>query len=257
MDALLGYLLSAGGFAVLAAAAVVRLLARPADVRRQRIVAAIVLFYAVVSIRAVPWVLSRPLIVPYHQFAAGDTAAGTPIVLLGGGNFTVHGRRGVLGVLDLGGAARVLEAARVYRLIGSPPIFSSGGAASGFETEPVAITMRNALVQIGIPPEKIVLETQSVDTHDEAAILAPMLREAGVSRCVLVTSDIHMPRAVAAFRAAGLDPVPATASDPLNFQPRWRSFLPSTDGLRFTSSVVHEYVGLAYYAARGWLRFER
>jgi uncharacterized SAM-binding protein YcdF (DUF218 family) len=72
---------------------------------------------------------------------------------------------------------------------------------------------------------------------------------------VLVTSDIHMRRAIATFRGAGMTAVPAIAEDPLNSQSRIRTFIPTTEGLRFTSFVVHEYVGLVYYAARGWLRF--
>jgi uncharacterized SAM-binding protein YcdF (DUF218 family) len=255
MGVLLGYLISVGGFALVALVAAAVALLRPASVDR-RLLAAVVLVYAALSIRAVPWVLSRPLALGYRQFSASDAAPRTPIVLLGAGNFTVHGRQGRLAVLDLAGAARVLEAARVYRLLGQPTIFSSGGAAPGFEMEPVALTMRKALVDVGVPREKIVLEAQSADTHEQAMVLAPMLREAGVGRCVLVTSDIHMRRALATFRAAGLEPVPAIAEDPLNSQSRFLTFAPTTDGLRFSSFVAHEYVGLAYYAARGWLSYQ-
>src|ERR1035437_1540151 len=114
--------------------------------------------------------------------------------------------------------------------------------------------MRVALVQLGVPADRIVLESESVNTHDEAVLVAPMLRALHVDRVVVVTSDIHMRRSMATFRGAGLDAVPAIAPDPFNSESRVRSFVPTTEGLRFTGGVVHEYVGLAYYRVRGWLR---
>lgn len=254
---MIGYVFSVGGFAIAATLATLWLLARPADRRRVWLLAAVIIFYTLASVRAVSWILSRPLVAPYHQFTKGEAADGTPIVLLGSASFTVHGheRQGGIGVLDLAGAARVLEAARVHRLLGGSTIFSSGGAADGVDTEPAAVTMRTALVQLGVAPAKIVLESLSENTHDEAVLLAPMLREAGVRRCVLVTSDMHMLRAVATFRAAGLNPIPAITPDPLHSESPVRSFIPTTNGLSFASAVAHEYIGLAYYAARGWIRF--
>jgi uncharacterized SAM-binding protein YcdF (DUF218 family) len=70
---------------------------------------------------------------------------------------------------------------------------------------------------------------------------------------VLVTSEIHMRRSLATFRTAGIDAVPAIAADPLNFESRIMSFIPTTEGLRFSSYVAHEYVGLVYYWLRGWI----
>ena len=96
-------------------------------------------------------------------------------------------------------------------------------------------------MQLGVPADRIVLESGSVNTHDEAVLVAPMLRALHVDRLVVVTSDIHMRRSLATFRGAGLDPVPAIASDPLNSESRIRSFIPTTDGLRFTRwRGVHE-----------------
>src|ERR1035437_185643 len=115
--------------------------------------------------------------------------------------------------------------------------------------------MRVALVQLGVPADRIVLESGSVNTHDEAVLVAPMLRALRVDHVVLVTSDIHMRRSLATFRSAGIAPVPAIATDPLNSESRIQSLIPTIEGLRFTSAVVHEYVGFVYYSLRGWIRF--
>jgi uncharacterized SAM-binding protein YcdF (DUF218 family) len=252
---ILDYFFSVGGFAVVTLLAVVwRAIARTASARRWLI--AIVIFYSAASIRAFPWVLSRPLVLGFHPFTTSDVPADrTAIVLLGAGSFTVHGRNARIGVMDLAGAARVLEATDVYRKLGSPWVVSSGGAAGGFQTIPSSETMRMALIQLGVPDDRIVLESTSHDTHDEAVLVTPMLRALQVRHVVLVTSEVHMRRSLATFHAAGIDAVPAIAPDPLNFESHVRSFVPTTEGLRFSSGVAHEYIGLVYYWLRGWIRF--
>jgi len=256
MSHLLDELISVTGFALLALAGVAWLAARPHARGPRRWLAGVVLFYCAASIRAVPWILSRPLVSGFHHFSGSDvTPDMTMIVVLGSGSFTVHGAEERMGVFDVSGAARVLEAAYIYRLIGSPWILSSGGTSGGFMTHPSALTMRNGLVQLGVPVERILLEASSQTTRDEAVLIAPMLRAMHVTRIVLVTSDLHMRRSIGTFRAVGLDPVPAIAENPMKNQSRLKSFIPTPEGLEFTSGVVHEYVGLMYYAARGWLRF--
>jgi uncharacterized SAM-binding protein YcdF (DUF218 family) len=256
MSILLGYLLSVGGFALLAACAVVGMIVRPGSRAARRAVIAIVFLYTAASIRVVPWTLSQPLLLGFHEFRRSDAPGRTvAIVVLGAASFTVHVRHQRLGVLDQDSAARVLEAAHLFRQFDSAWIISSGGPAQGFDIEPSSVTMRDGLVKLGIPPDRILLESESMNTHDEAVLVAPIIERLRPDSVLLVTADIHMRRAQAAFRAAGLDVVPAPSRDPLNSQSRLRSFVPTTDGLRFTSGVAHEYVGLVEYAARGWLRF--
>src|SRR5438067_202799 len=253
MSRLAGYLLSLGGFAVLATLGVVWLRARPHARAPRRWLIAVVLFYCAASVRVVPWILSRPLVYGFHHFSRNDvTPDMTAIVVLGSGSSTVNGAEEHVGVLDLAGAARVLEAAYVYRLIGSPWVISSGGAADGVQIDPSALTMRTGLVQLGVPADRILLEASSRTTRDEAVLVAPMLRAMRITRVVLVTSDIHMRRALSTFHAVGLDPVPAIAEDPLQYQTRFQSLIPTEEGLSFTRDIVHEYLGLVYYAVRGW-----
>jgi uncharacterized SAM-binding protein YcdF (DUF218 family) len=256
MTLLFGYLFSIGAFAVLSVFAVVWLRVRPGSIAARRTVAIVVFAYAAASIRAVPWVLSRPLVSGLRPFSAGDARGGSAaIVLLGASTFTVHERHQRLSMLDQNGAARVLEAAYVFRLFDSAWIISSGGAAIGVDLEPSALTMKDALVQLGIPGSRILLESASMNTRDEALLVAPMLHSLNADRTLLVTTDIHMRRALAAFRAAGVDAAPALSRDPVHSQSRLRSFIPTTDGLRFSRDVAHEYAGLLAYGVRGWLRF--
>src|SRR5881628_2896025 len=142
MSQLLGYFFSVGGFVCLAAAGIIWLNARPHARAPRRWLTAVVLFYCAASVRVVPWMLSRPLVYGFHHFNRRDiTPDMTAIVVLGSGSSTIRGTEERVGVLDPSGAARVFEAAYVYRLIGSPLVLSSGGAAGGFETYPSARTM--------------------------------------------------------------------------------------------------------------------
>ena len=256
MSPLLSGLFSLTGFAGALLLGVAWLAAQPHARGPRRWLTAVVLFYCAASMRVVPWVLARPLVLGFHQFSRSDAAPDlTAVVLLGAGGFTVHGADQRIGVLNLPGAARVLEAASVYQVLGSPHVISSGGAADGARAEPSAVTMRTALVQLGVPADRIVVETSSRTTRDEAVLVAPMLRAMHATRIVLVTSDLHMRRSLAAFRAVGVEAVPAIAPDPLRHQPRILSCVPTIEGLQFASAVAHEYAGILYYTARGWVRF--
>jgi uncharacterized SAM-binding protein YcdF (DUF218 family) len=234
-------------------AGVVWLFIAPTSKWPRRWLMALLLVYLALTVHAVARIASWPLRHRFPPFERTDAPpAPTAIVVLGAGARTVHGRSGKIGVLTLGGAADVLEAARIFRLLDRPWIVSSGGAPGGYDMIPESETMKQALVDLGVPAERIVLESSSRVTHDEAVLTAPMLRELGVTSCIVVTSDLHMRRALASFRHEGLRAVPAIARDPLDSQRPLLSWLPTTQGMAYSQEVVHEYVGLAWYWWRGW-----
>jgi uncharacterized SAM-binding protein YcdF (DUF218 family) len=254
MSALLGYLFTAGGVVAVFALTAIWTLLTPARKGPRRLLLIVTIAYVVLSTHVFPQLASRPLIAGLHPFSADDgRERPRAIVVLGAGAMTVHGREQKLGMVTMTGAARVLETARIARLLESVPVISSGGPGPGFDMFTEAEVMRAALVDLGVPPSRIVLESRSATTHDEAVEVAPMLRSMNADPFVLVTSDIHMPRALAAFRAQGIHPIAAPARDPLDSEPRWLSYVPTRQGLDFGSAIVHEYVGLAYYKLRGWL----
>jgi uncharacterized SAM-binding protein YcdF (DUF218 family) len=113
--------------------------------------------------------------------------------------------------------------------------------------------MKTALIQLGVPADRILLESTSRITRDQAVLTAAMLRNLGVRSLVLVTSDVHMRRALATFRHEGLEPVPAVARDPLDSQWVGLEWLPTQEGMEFAQEIAHEYIGLAWYKLRGWI----
>ncbi len=254
MSDLITSLLSVTGFVISLSIAVVWLFVARRSRWPGRLLAALLVGYLAGSVHAISRAASWPLRRSFHSFERADAPpAPLAIVLLGAGARTVHGRSGKIGVLTLGGASRVLEAARVFAVLGRPWIVSSGGPPDGYDMIPESETMRAALVQLGVPSERILLESGSRVTHDEAVLSAAMLRGLGIRSVVVVTSDLHMRRALASFRHEGLDARPAIARDPLDAQAPRLSWLPTPQGVAYAQEVVHEYVGLAWYWRRGWL----
>ena len=99
------------------------------------------------------------------------------------------------------------------------------------------------------------VETDSLDTASRARHSARVLGEAGIGRIVLVTHAYHMPRARAAFEAAGLE----VDAAPVGFlagrgAPRPLGFMPSVRGLQLGSLAMHEWFGIAWYRLNGYIR---
>ena len=120
--------------------------------------------------------------------------------------------------------------------------------------------MAEFLERLGVPKQSMVLETKAENTHDHGVYLQPVLRDRGLKRILLVTSAMHMPRALGVFvrSCPGIEFVPA----PTDFQmtdlavPWYRQLgylVPTPHNLLGFSEVAHEYLGIAYYKARGWM----
>ncbi|MCC7417054.1 MAG: YdcF family protein [Acidobacteria bacterium] len=225
----------------------------------RRCLIALALFYTFASTYALPAAMSRVLSYGEYDYGpfAAEGAPGAPIalVVLGSGNQIIEGWDGRIDLMTDIAAARVLEAARVYHLLEPAVVVSSGGLPPGDDHSlPSGLNMKSELVRLGVPEARILVEAESASTHEEAAIVTPMLRARGIDRLVLVTSDTHMRRALGAFRAYGWDPVPAIAPDP-EFAGSWGNWLiPSEEGLELSRQVARELLGLPYYWARGWWR---
>jgi uncharacterized SAM-binding protein YcdF (DUF218 family) len=205
------------------------------------------------------WVLSTPiaainlvrLLSPEfpHVLSKADAHGATAIVLLGAG-MHVHWSRGdSYGAPTREASLRVLEAARVYRVLGGVPIIATGGHGSSRYSE--AGLLAYQLEQQGVPAGHIIKEENSINTRDHALFVPPLLKQHGIDRFVLVTSQQHIARALAAFRAAGANPVPSipevyVADHVLDM------YLPSNTGLQISEGLIYDLMGWVYYKLRGW-----
>ena len=257
MNTLVAFLFSTTGAVTSLLVAALWIRRRPKSKAALRFLLLVALCYTLASVYAVPAFVTRVLAVGYHPFAATDKPADPfAIVVLGSGAQKILGWEGRVDVMTDIEAARVLEASRVFSLTGPVLVISSGGSPSpDDDSEPSGLNMRDELVRLGVPESRIIVEVESANTREEARIVTPILRDRGIERIVLVTSDSHMRRALGIFRVHGWDAVPAIAPDP-NFQSPWRFWLmPSGAGLELSRQVSREVLGLPYYWARGWWRF--
>lgn len=153
-------------------------------------------------------------------------------------------------------ADRIMLAADLYRAGKAQVIIASGGNwryPSLSETE--ASGMRDVLVRFGVPLAAVVLEDGAADTAGNARLSGAVMAQHGWHTALLVTSALHMPRALATFRRAGLDVIPVTTDVNDAPSPDWPvlALLPKPAALVHTGDAVHELIGMAYYRLRGWL----
>jgi len=114
--------------------------------------------------------------------------------------------------------------------------------------------MADGLVRLGVPRDRLLLETRSHNRREQAANTAELLRKRGTKRFVLVTASGHMPRTLSAFRARGLDPIASPSSLRVTTPPGLLHRLRPTLGAFLQSDrACDEYFAIAYYWARGLL----
>lgn len=246
------FILSSGGVILVLLLVVAWLFVKPKSRAPRIVLVFAVVGYAAASVYPIPRAVERWMASPFHQLTRADVAPGrTVVVLLGSGSYRREDWSDVsISSLDPAGLERTLEAARVYRLLNPDYLISSGGVV---EDDLIGAAMKNTLIQLGVPADRIVVEGQSLNTRDEAVMVAAMLPPLNVQHVVLVTSAIHMRRSVGLFRAVGINVIPAIAR-----QYEYPGFsvhlLPSETGLRTSALVVHEILGAAYYRLRGQLK---
>ena len=167
------------------------------------------------------------------------------IVVLGGGH---NSSRPSGSQLSSSSLARLTEGIRIYRSQSATKLILSGGAV--FDPLPNAEAMAATAKLFGVKDEDIVLESESMDTEDEARLLAPLLKK---EPFYLVTSAVHMPRSMALFKKQGTNPIPAPAD--YSFQSSRAPFLlqvlPNVNAFQQSERALREYMGITWSRLRG------
>lgn len=132
-------------------------------------------------------------------------------------------------------------------------VLLSGGSGRLFgESSSEAEATALLLEALGLQRERMILEPDSRNTHENAIYSLAAARPAEGETWLLVTSAFHMPRSVAAFRQAGFPvtpyPVDFRTGGPDDPPPGFASV---SGGLRRLDVVAREWVGLAAYYLTG------
>lgn len=194
----------------------------------------------------------------YPQQALDEIPRANVIVVLGGSlGIPVPPRQHVQLV---GGSDRLWHAARLYRAGKAPRVILTGGNV--FEQEGVqgeSLYASQLLADWGIPRSALITEAESRNTYENAVNTRALLEAMNARRILLVTSGIHMPRAMGTFEKAlagtriEIVPTPADILVTDTVQPGLLTLMPSADALGGTRAAIHEYVGSWVYGLRGWL----
>lgn len=171
---------------------------------------------------------------------------GDVILLLGGGLYDGAPDFSGIGAPGEEMMARIVTAVRLQKLLGIPVIVS-GGTVFESQVNTEAAVVRRFLEDLGVPHEKIIEESKSRDTFENAEYTVKICSKFGYKRPVLVTSAFHMMRSVASFQNAGMKvlPFPANFRTWRNKIYGWQDFLPI--GFEGSSTALREYLGLLFY----------
>ena len=188
----------------------------------------------------------------YPYVPPQDLPAAQAIVVLGGN--TAGGRRNWFEPYHRNRAiTRVETAAQIYEAHRAPLVVLSGAALEGKISE--AENMATALRKQGVPDDALVLETNSYNTHENGVYTAQKLKALGLSRVLLVTSALHMPRAMAVFHKQGITAIAAPSPPQIVVpdDPDFSFWQPNERAFDAARSIIKEYAGLLAYWVRGWI----
>jgi len=148
---------------------------------------------------------------------------------------------------------RCLHAAELHRRLGGRPILVSGGKVDPTQAGPtLAELMRELLIAQGVAPADLILEERSRSTYENAVECQKLLDRRGLDAVLLVTEAYHMPRALACFRARGVDAIPSSCFPrATTLKPSIKLFLPTVSAAGGCDQALHEWLGLAWYAIQG------
>lgn len=205
-----------------------------------------ILLLAVLSIGPVSNMLTAPLESRYPPLDLKDPPRDISFVVVLGGGLAGDDQDPAGACLSRASLARLIEGIRIYRIYPGSRLILSGGKvfAQVSEGEVMAEKARS----LGVSGKDIIMESSSPDTESQARLIKPLVKD---RKFIIVTSAIHMQRAMGLFRNEGMEPVaaptdylPKAAGDP-------RRYIPQTAALGKSEAAINEYLGMAWAKIRG------
>jgi len=192
------------------------------------------------SIRPVAHAIAGPLEFAYPAYQG---QAVSHVVVLGGGHASDL-RIPEQSQLRRTALARLMMGIDIYKHNPASTLLVSG--YKGRDARSHAEISANIAHSFGVDFSKIKLAPNARDTREEAQAWKELLVQ---KQFVLVTSAMHMPRAMHIFRSEGLRPIAAPANYEVAGTPRalyWRDWLPKASNFAIVEAAWHEYLGMAW-----------
>ena len=175
----------------------------------------------------------------------------TGIIVLGGtiNQFMTHAR-GQPALTD--GAERLTEFIALARAHPDARlVFTGGSGALTRQDIKEAEAARLFFAQMNLDTKRVVFESRSRNTFENAVYTKELVEPQPGERWVLVTSAMHMPRAVGVFRKAGWSITPYPVDYQTNWPVEYSLGFHLTSGLATFQDGLREWMGLAAYRMMG------
>jgi uncharacterized SAM-binding protein YcdF (DUF218 family) len=131
-------------------------------------------------------------------------------------------------------------------------VYAGGQGAIGAQEYKAAFTARLFFEQMGLDPDRVMFDSQSRNTLENAQNALKLVKPEKEEKWVLITSAWHMPRSVGIFRKLGWEVIPY----PVDYKTTGESeltlrFPPRLSTTSAVSNVLYEWIGLTYYRLLG------
>jgi len=204
------------------------------------------LFLYLLSIQPVSDLLLKPLENAYPPLSP-EFKKDWPqaVVILGGGTIQSSPEAGAgKDTLTADAIKRVVYAFSLRDTFKVPFIFS-GGKVFEYGQESEALTAGRLFVSLGFPFERLILESRSRNTWENAKETMKL----GFEKIVLVTSAYHVKRGVYCFNRQGISVIAAPTDYKCDRGRNYDffSFMPQMGYLNNSWLAIHEYIGLLTY----------
>ncbi|MEL7220327.1 MAG: ElyC/SanA/YdcF family protein [Bacteroidota bacterium] len=167
----------------------------------------------------------------------------THIVVLGGGHTDMESYF-AYDRLSEPALKRLLEGVRLHNELPGSKLLCSGFAGKCSVTQ--AETLAETALMYGVLARDTLLQPAAMNTRMEA--LHYQQRFGNKHPLIVVTSALHMPRAVYWFKYYGLDPIPAPTNHIImnNRNTKYFTLVPTVNKISLTGKLLHEYAGMLH-----------
>lgn len=150
----------------------------------------------------------------------------------------------------ISGGIRAFNKSNAKKLV----LSGAGSHSRGkLESQKDGEAMKNLAIQLGVPEDKIILETNSLNTMEHAIELEKLFPPENNLKIGLVTSALHLSRSKKAFnkkfKSDNIVPIPVNyiySLPKLNLA----SFIPSAQALSQSTYALHELIGILWLSIR-------
>ena len=217
----------------------------------RRLLVASVVLIALIGVLPIGNALTLPL---EERFPRWNPAQGAPagIVVLGGViDVEMSAGRGEVALSDA--AERVIAAADLARQFPAAQLVFTGGNGNLIADGPIEADFAIRLFEsLNVPRDRIIVERRARNTVENATFTKQLVAPKPGERWLLVSSAMHIPRAIGVFREIGF----LVEAYPVDYKTAgWGNLftLPRSlmDGIGATDDAVHEWLGLFVYWITG------